>query len=110
MVASYLQLLERRYKGRLDADADDFIAYAVDGATRMQKLINDLLAYSRVGTRGRPFAPTDCAAVLDRVLANLKVTIEESGAVVTHDDLPTVMADEGQLIQVFQNAGGSRWG
>jgi len=103
MVASYLQLLERRYKGRLDADADDFIAYAVDGATRMQKLINDLLAYSRVGTRGRPFAPTDCAAVLDRVLANLKVTIEESGAVVTHDDLPTVMADEGQLIQVFQN-------
>ena len=103
MVSSYVQLLERRYKGRLDADADDFIAYAVDGANRMQKMIKDLLAYSRVGTRGEPFEPTDCEAVLDQTLANLKVAIEESGAVVTHDPLPTVMADVTQLTQLFQN-------
>ena len=103
MVGSYVQLLERRYRGRLDSDADEFIAYAAEGATRMQTLINDLLTYSRVGTRGKPFAPTDCVAVLDRALANLKVAIEESGAVVTHDGLPTVMADEVQLAQVFQN-------
>jgi len=103
MVVSYVQLLERRYKGQLDADADDFIAYAVDGANRMQTLINDLLAYSRVGTRGKPFEPTDCEAILDRVLVNLQVAIEESSAVVTHDGLPTVMADGSQLVQLFQN-------
>ena len=83
MVSSYTQLLARRYKGRLDADADDFIAFAVDGANRMQRLINDLLAYSRVGTRCNEFESTDCTAVLDQALANLKATIEESGAVVT---------------------------
>jgi len=103
MVASYVQLLERRYKGQLDADADDFIAYAVDGANRMQALINDLLAYSRVGTRGQLFEPTDCKVALDQALANLQVAIEESGAVVTHDGLPTVMADGSQLVQLFQN-------
>jgi PAS domain S-box-containing protein len=103
MVASYVQLLERRYKGKLDADADDFIAYAVDGATRMQGLINDLLTYSRVGTRGEPFEPTNCSAVLDQTLANLEMTIEKSGAVVTHDALPTIMADALQLVQLFQN-------
>ncbi len=103
MVASYVQLLARRYKGKLDADADDFIAYAVDGATRMQQMINDLLAYSRVGTRGSGSEPADCEAILDRVLAHLRVAIEESGAVVTHDPLPTVMADVSQLTQLFQN-------
>jgi signal transduction histidine kinase len=103
MVASYVQLLARRYQGRLDADADEFIAYAVDGATRMQALINDLLAYSRVGTRGKPFEPTDCEAILDQALANLQVAIEENGAAVTHDLLPTVMADATQLTQLFQN-------
>jgi len=103
MVRSYLQLLERRYKGSLDTDADDFIAFAVDGATRMQTMINDLLTYSRVGTKGKPFEPTDCGVVLRGVLANLKVAIEESGAVVTHDDLPTVMADDVQLTQLLQN-------
>jgi signal transduction histidine kinase len=103
MVASYVQLLERRYKGKLDADADDFIAYAVDGATRMQTLINDLLTYSRVGTRGKHFKPTNCSAVLDQTLANLEMAIEESGAVVTHDALPTVMADASQLVHLFQN-------
>ena len=103
MVSSYTQLLARRYKGRLDADADEFIAFAVDGANRMQRLINDLLAYSRVGTRGKEFEPTDCTAVFDQALANLKAAIEESGAVVTHDPLPTVMADNMQLGQLFQN-------
>ncbi len=103
MVSSYTQLLARRYQGKLDADADDFIGYAVEGAKRMQRLINDLLAYSRVGTRGRPFEPTVCGAVLDQALANLKLSIEESGAVITCDPLPTVMADQTQLVQLFQN-------
>ena len=103
MVSSYTQLLARRYQGQLDAAANEFIAYAVDGANRMQRLINDLLAYSRVGTRAKAFEPTDCTAVLDQALANLKAAIEKSGAVVTHDPLPTVMADNLQLVQLFQN-------
>lgn len=103
MVASYVQLLERRYKGKLDVDADDFIVYAVDGATRMQTLINDLLTYSRVGTRGKPFEPTNCSAIIDQTLANLEMAIEKSGSVVTQDVLPTVMADASQLVQLFQN-------
>ena len=74
MVASYTQLLGKRYRGKLDADADDFIAFAVDGAHRMQVLINDLLAYSRVGTRGKEFASTDCEGVLEAVLVNLKAS------------------------------------
>jgi PAS domain S-box-containing protein len=103
MVTSYVQLLARRYKGKLDKDADDFIGYAVDGATRMQRMINDLLNYSRVGTRGKEFRPTNCEDVLSHVLTNLKLAVEESGALVTHDPLPTVMADESQLVQLFQN-------
>jgi PAS domain S-box-containing protein len=103
MVSSYTQLLARRYQGQLDAAADEFIAYAVDGANRMQRLINDLLAYSRVGTRAKAIEPTDCTAVLDQALANLKAAIEKSGAVVTHDPLPTVMADDSQLVQLLQN-------
>ena len=103
MVSSYTQLLARRYKGKLDANADEFIAYAVDGATRMQTLINDLLAYSRVGTRGQRFGRVDCEAVLASALANLRVSVEESGAVVTHDALPTVTGDSTQLTQLLQN-------
>ena len=103
MVSSYCQLLARRYQGKLDKDADEFIVFAVDGAKRMQQLIQDLLIYSRVGTRGKEHAPTDCNAVIRRVLLNLKIAIEESGAVVTHDQMPTVMADEGQLGQLLQN-------
>jgi PAS domain S-box-containing protein len=103
MVVSYLQLIERRYKGRLDADADEFIAYAVDGAKRMQKLINDLLTYSRVGRRGREPAPVDAEALLGTVLHTLGAAIRESGAVVTHDPLPTLVADAPQLGQLFQN-------
>lgn len=103
MVASYTQLLAKRYQDRLDADARDFIAYAVDGATRMQTLITDLLNYSRVGTRGKPLQPTNCEAVLERTLAALQLAISESGAIVTHDSLPTLAGDESQLGQLFQN-------
>jgi ABC-type sugar transport system substrate-binding protein/nitrogen-specific signal transduction histidine kinase len=103
MVKSYIQLIERRYKGQLDSDADEFIAFAVDGAERMRILIDDLLTYSRVTTHGKSFESTNCATVLDHALANLKVVIQESSAVVTHDDLPTVMADEAQLTRLLQN-------
>jgi PAS domain S-box-containing protein len=103
MVSSYTQLLERRYKDKLDADANDFINYAVGGAERMQELLNDLLVYSRVGTRAKPFKRTDMEAVLEAALANLQVTIKDSKARVSHDPLPAVMADEVQLVQVFQN-------
>lgn len=103
MVASYTQLLARRYKDNLDADAREFITFAVDGAIRMQKLINDLLMYSRVGTKGKPFEPMEGEDVLHAVLSNLKIAIQESGAVVTHDPLPAVSGDPVQLIQLFQN-------
>jgi signal transduction histidine kinase len=103
VVISYLQLLAENYHGRLDADADEFIAYAVDGAQRMQQLIVDLLAYSRAGTRSTEFAPTACEQVLARVLVDLHMAIAESGAVVTHGPLPTVQADATQLGQVLQN-------
>jgi PAS domain S-box-containing protein len=103
MVSSYLQLIERRYKGKLDSEGDEFIAYAVDGANRMQQLINALLDYSRIQSQVQEFVATDCEAVFDRVLGNLQMAIEESGAVVTHDPLPTVMGDASQLTQVFQN-------
>ncbi|MBV9468344.1 MAG: CHASE3 domain-containing protein, partial [Abitibacteriaceae bacterium] len=102
MVGSYTQLLSKRYKGKLDADADEFINYAVDGATRMQRLINDLLAYSRVGTKGKELKPTDCQAVLNRAINNLQGAIADNGATVTHESLPTVMGDEVQLGQLFQ--------
>ncbi len=103
MVASYVQLLARRYKDRLDQDADEFIGFAVDGASRMQDLINDLLAYSRVTRITKPFESTDCEAVLHAVLVNLQWTAEENHARITHDPLPTLMADESQLVQLFQN-------
>ena len=103
MVASYTQLLSRRYKGQLDSDADDFIAFAVDGASRMQRLIQDLLAYSRAGTKAKHLFDTSSEEALQQALVNLRGAIEESQAVVTHDPLPNVLADEMQLIQVFQN-------
>jgi len=103
MVTSYVQLLARRYQKRLDSEAEEFINFAVDGATRMHSLINDLLAYSRVGIRGQTFERFNCETILQQSLDNLKVTIEESGAVVTHDSLPTLMADGSQLGQLFQN-------
>ncbi|MQY60283.1 GHKL domain-containing protein [bacterium] len=103
MVASYVQLLERRYKDKLDSDANEFIAYAVDGAGRMQSMINDLLDYSRVGTAGKTFEKTNCAHVLGQAVVNLQGALEESGAVIAKNKLPTIKADESQLIQLFQN-------
>lgn len=103
MISSYVQLLSRRYSGKLDKDADEFIAYAVDGTKRMQQLINDLLAYSRVGTRGKPPAATNFEDVFSKAMANLKMAIVESGVIVTHDSLPTALADELQMVQLFQN-------
>jgi PAS domain S-box-containing protein len=103
MVTNFLQLLEQRYKNELDADADEFIAFAVDGAARMQRMIKDLLEYSRVGTRGQAFVHMDCEALFSKVSENLKVTIEENAVSLTHDPLPRVMGDETQLGQLFQN-------
>ncbi|MDB9349813.1 GAF domain-containing protein, partial [Nodularia spumigena] len=103
MVTSYLQLLERKYKHQLDANAEQFITYAVDGARRMQSLINDLLDYSRVTSRGQPIVEVDFKTIFERAIANLKLTIDESGAIITHDPLPIVMADPSQLTQVLQN-------
>jgi PAS domain S-box-containing protein len=107
MVASYTQLLSRRYKGKLGTDADEFIAFAVDGASRMQRLIQDLLAYSRVGSKGKDLLKTSSEDALQQALVNLRGAIEESSAVVTHDPLPAVLADEMQLIQLFQNLVGN---
>jgi PAS domain S-box-containing protein len=102
-VASCVQLLQKRYEGQLDARADEFITHAVDGTKRMQTLINDLLAYSRISTHAQLFAATDCDLVLREALANLMVSIQESGAEVTHDAMPTVSGDATQLTQLFQN-------
>jgi PAS domain S-box-containing protein len=107
MVASYTTLIARRYKGKLDADADDFIAFAVDGAKRMQRLIQDLLAYSRVGSKGEELFPTSSEEALEQAIRNLRGAMEESDALVTHDPLPVVMADETQLTQLFQNLVGN---
>jgi PAS domain S-box-containing protein len=107
MVASYMQLLSKRYKGKLDADADEFIAFAVDGAARMQRLIRDLLAFSRVGSRGQSLLDFSSEEALQQALVNLRGAIEDSGALVTHDPLPVVMADGSQLTQLFQNLVGN---
>jgi PAS domain S-box-containing protein len=103
MVSSFTQLLAKRYQGKLDKDADEFIAYIVAGARRMQALINDLLTYSRVDTRGESFGPIDSEAALDQAIANLRVAIEEGEAVITHDPLPPLIADNSQIVQLFQN-------
>lgn len=103
MVASYTELLAQRYRGKLDDKADKYIHYAVDGAKRMQRLVSDLLAYSRVGLQGKSLAPVDSARVLQWVLEVLRRPIAEAGAVVEVDPLPTVLADETQLQQLLQN-------
>jgi len=107
MVSSYTMLLGRRYKGKLDADADEFIAFAVDGACRMQRLIQDLLAYSRVGSAKDSLSEISSEDALKQTLFNLRAAIKDSGAVVTHSPLPAVFADETQLIQLFQNLVGN---
>ena len=103
MVASYTELLEERYKGKLDEKADKYIGYAVEGAKRMQRLINDLLVLSRVNTRGKPFAPVDCNDLLEKILHGLRRIIDEKQARIEVGPLPTVTGDEGQLFQLFQN-------
>jgi len=103
MVSSYTQLIMRRYSDRLDGDAREFMDFIVDGSARMKRLIEDLLAYSRVGTHGKELKPIDCETVLEKALVNLRGTIEDTGAVVTHDPLPTADADNSQLVQLFQN-------
>jgi PAS domain S-box-containing protein len=103
MVASYMQLLERRYKDKLDNDAQEFIAYAVDGATRMKTLINDLLQYSRIETRANPLELTDMENALNQTLSNLEMAIKETNAVITHDALPHIIADSMQMVQLLQN-------
>ncbi len=103
MVASYVQLLSRRYKGRLDSDADEFIDYAVDGAKRMQKLISDLLIWSRVGTKGRPFEWVNLNSIVERTQLNLRVSIQESGAKIIKENLPIVFSDPVQMAQLMQN-------
>ena len=103
MVASYTQLLAKRYQGRLDSDADEFITFAVDGCNRMQVLIQDLLAYSRSGTIGKAPCEVSGEDALQEALENLQITIKQSGALVSHDSLPVIQTDETQLAQVFQN-------
>jgi len=102
-----VQLLQRRYEGQLDERAYEFITHAVDGTKRMQTLIHDLLAYSRISTHSKLFTPTKCDVVLEEALANLTVAIAESGAVVTRDALPVVSGDGTQLTQLFQNLVGN---
>jgi light-regulated signal transduction histidine kinase (bacteriophytochrome) len=103
MVAAYTQLLAERYRGKLDENADKFIGYACEGALRMQALVQDLLAFSRVGRNGAACARVDCEAALKEVLLHLGPAMQESGAVVTHTSLPVVWAERSQLRQVFQN-------
>lgn len=103
MVASYLQLIESRYSERLDADGHEFIEYAVDGARRMQALIDDLLRYSRVGTKAKPMQAVECATVIKAAMQALRLAISESGARITWSNLPTIVGDETQLTQLFQN-------
>jgi light-regulated signal transduction histidine kinase (bacteriophytochrome) len=103
MVSSFTQLLERKYKRELDQDADDYIKFAVDGAQRMQQLINDLLAYSRVTTGGKKFEMVNMENILTESLSNLKLSVEENNATITHESLPYVRADQSQVVQLFQN-------
>jgi light-regulated signal transduction histidine kinase (bacteriophytochrome) len=107
MVSSYTQLLAKRYKGRLDADADEFIGYAVDGASRMQGLIQDLLAYSRAGADTKVHRKVSTETVLKIAVGNLGAAIADAGAIVTHDLLPVITTDDTQLVQVFQNLVGN---
>jgi PAS domain S-box-containing protein len=103
MITSFLQLLERRYKDQLDKDANEFIAYAVDGAKRLDAMTNDLLHYSKITNEKREIIPVNFEHVLEHTLTNLKVQIEENNAIITHDPLPTIKGDEQLKIQLFQN-------
>jgi len=102
-VAGCVQVFNKRYHGQLDSRAGELVTHIVDGVSRMQNLIHDLLSYSRLGTQGKAFELCDCNAALDQAIANLEAIVKESGAVVTHDQLPALSADAGQLTQLFQN-------
>ncbi len=102
-IVRYSQLLERRYKGQLDADADDFINYIVDGGKHMARLIDDLLEYSRIANQAKPAHPTSANEAVAQALSNLTAAIDEAGAEVTIGDLPVVMADDARLVSLFQN-------
>ena len=103
MVSSFTQLLQKRYKDKLDDDAHQFIKYAVDGAVRMQGLINDLLSFSRIGTRGQKFSEVDFNQVIGRTISNLSISIQEKNALIVNDELPSVYGDMSQLVQLMQN-------
>jgi signal transduction histidine kinase len=103
VVAGFVSLLEKRYREKLDDKAREFIEYTVDGVKRMQILIKDLLAYSQVGTKGKTFEPTNCSVALEQAIYNLHKAVEESGAELTYDLLPTVSGDSSQLTRLFQN-------
>lgn len=103
MVSSYTQLLARRYKDKIDNDANDFIYHAVEGTNRMQRLINDLLNYSKIQTGGNIFEETNCSEILGQVKANLRIAIEKNSAVITNDLLPAINANSSQIMQLFQN-------
>ena len=102
-IESFIRLLEKRYKGKLDEKADEYLDYVVNDVKRMQLLIKDLLEYSRVSVKGKAFSPVNCSVALEQALHNLRSALEESGAKVTYDLLPTVMGDEAQLSSLFQN-------
>jgi len=103
VVAGFVKLLEKRYKHKLDTTAQEFIGFTIDGVERMQQLIKDLLEYSRVGTKGLNLKPTDCSFIIEESISNLRAAIEETGALVTHDELPTLIVDASQMTRLFQN-------
>jgi|GEM_PF-2491416 len=106
-IAGFVGLLEKRYKDSLDEKAHEYIKYTIDGTKRMQELISDLLEYSKVGTKRKEFQPTDCSLILSKAILDLKAAIEESCAIVTYDNMPTIMADASQLTSLFQNLVGN---
>ena len=103
MVTSFTQMLEKRYGDKLDQDAQDYIKFAVDGAKRMYELINGLLAYSRIQTKGKEFVEVNMEEVFEKVIRNLDLRINEKKVVITKNDLPVILADESQMIQLVQN-------
>jgi light-regulated signal transduction histidine kinase (bacteriophytochrome) len=103
MITVYLQLLSQRYSGQLDKEADEFIGYALDGATRMRQLITDLLAYAKIGRNNLVFTEVSLGKILQQVLANLDLPIQENRVTITYDPLPTVIAEKTQMLQLFQN-------
>jgi signal transduction histidine kinase len=102
-ISGHIRLLSRRYKGRMDSDADEFLGFVTDGADRMQLLIDALLQYAQVGASGAPLAPTDCEEALARAASNVQPVVTETHSSITHDSLPHVRGDSTQLVQLFQN-------